>query len=111
MPNRVVMAPMGQGHAVGGVPDPGYPDYYRRRAEGGAGLIISGATAIPHVGAPLDANEPHFHGEEPLAGWKRAVDAVHGAGGRIIPQLWHAGLQGLAFAPPAWPMFGPSGVW
>lgn len=111
LPNRIVMAPMGQGHAREGVPDAGYPAYYRRRAEGGAGLIISGATAIPHPSAPIDVNEPHFHGKEPLARWKRAVDEVHAAGGRIMPQLWHTGLHGLASAPPPWTQHGPSGVW
>jgi 2,4-dienoyl-CoA reductase-like NADH-dependent reductase (Old Yellow Enzyme family) len=109
--NRVVMAPMGQGHANGGVPDPGYPAYYRRRAEGEVGLIISGATAIPHPSAHMDLNEPHFHGDEPLAGWKRAIDEVHAAGGSMIPQLWHSGLHGLAYVPPAWDLHGPSGVW
>jgi 2,4-dienoyl-CoA reductase-like NADH-dependent reductase (Old Yellow Enzyme family) len=111
LPNRIVMAPMGQGHATNGVPDPGYPAYYRRRAEGGVGLIISGATAIPHASAPMDINEPHFHGEQPLAGWKQAVDEVHAAGGRIIPQLWHTGMHGIAYAPPPWAQHGPSGVW
>ena len=111
LPNRIVMAPMGQGHAKDGVPDPGYPAYYRRRAEGEVGLIITGATAIPHLSAPIDINEPHFHGDAALAGWKQAVDEVHAAGGRIIPQLWHTGLHGLAFAPPPWAQHGPSGVW
>jgi 2,4-dienoyl-CoA reductase-like NADH-dependent reductase (Old Yellow Enzyme family) len=109
--NRVVMAPMGQGHATGGIPDPGYPAYYRRRAEGEVGLIISGATAIPHPSAHMDLNEPHFHGDEPLAGWKSAIDQVHAAGGRMIPQLWHSGLHGLAYVPPSWDLHGPSGVW
>jgi 2,4-dienoyl-CoA reductase-like NADH-dependent reductase (Old Yellow Enzyme family) len=109
--NRIVMSPMGQGHARDGVPDPGYPDYYRRRADGEVGLIISGATAIPHPTAPMDVNEPHFHGEAALAGWKQAVDAVHAAGGRMIPQLWHTGLHGIAFAPPPWQGQGPSAVW
>ena len=109
--NRIVMSPMGQGHAIGGVPDPGYPAYYRRRAEGEVGLIISGATAIPHPSAPIDANEPHFHGDQALAGWQSAIDEVHAAGGRMIPQLWHSGLHGLAAVPPTWDMLGPSGVW
>ena len=43
LPNRIVMAPMGQGKASGGLPDEGYPAYYARRATGGAGLIVSGA--------------------------------------------------------------------
>ena len=71
--NRIVMSAMGQANAKDGVPDPGYPAYYRRRAEGEVGLVISGATAIPHPSAHMDVNEPHFHGEEPLARWKAAV--------------------------------------
>ncbi|MDB5392833.1 MAG: NADH:flavin oxidoreductase [Rhodospirillales bacterium] len=109
--NRIVMSPMGQGHAKGGIPDPNYPAYYRRRAEGEVGLIISGATAVPHPSAHMDLNEPHFHGDEPLAGWKRAIDEVHAAGGKMIPQLWHSGLHGLAHVPPTWDLHGPSGVW
>jgi len=109
--NRIVMAPMGQANAKGGVPDPGYAAYFRRRAEGEAGLIITGATAIPHPSAPMDIHEPHFHGDEALDGWKQAVDEVHAAGGRIIPELWHTGLHGISYAPPPWQQHGPSGVW
>ena len=98
--NRIVMSPMGQANAKDGVPDDAYPGYYRRRAEGGVGLVVSGATAIPHPSAHMDLNEPHFYGDAPLAVWKRALDAVHAAGGKMIPQLWHSGLHGLAFVPP-----------
>jgi 2,4-dienoyl-CoA reductase-like NADH-dependent reductase (Old Yellow Enzyme family) len=111
MKNRVVMSAMGQANAKNGVPDPAYPAYYRRRAEGEVGLVVSGATAIPHPSAHMDLNEPHFHGDEPLAGWKRAVDEVHAAGGKMIPQLWHSGMHGLAYVPPTWDLHGPSGVW
>jgi 2,4-dienoyl-CoA reductase-like NADH-dependent reductase (Old Yellow Enzyme family) len=109
--NRIVMSPMGRGFGRGGVPDPSYAAYYRRRAEGGAGLVMTGATAIAHPSAPWDENEPHFHGDAALAQWARAVAEVHDAGGRIIPQIWHTGLHGLAAAPPPWPQMGPSGVW
>ena len=109
--NRIVMSPMGQANAKGGVPDDGYPAYYRRRAEGEVGLVVSGATAIPHASAHMDLNEPHFHGDQALAVWKRSVDEVHAAGGKIIPQLWHSGLHGLAYVAPTWEMHGPSGVW
>jgi 2,4-dienoyl-CoA reductase-like NADH-dependent reductase (Old Yellow Enzyme family) len=109
--NRIAMSAMGQANARDGVPDPGYPAYYRRRAEGEVGLVISGATAIPHPSAHMDLNEPHFHGEEPLIRWKKAVDEVHAAGGKMIPQLWHSGLHGLAYVAPTWEMHGPSGIW
>ncbi|WP_380872653.1 12-oxophytodienoate reductase [Sphingomonas sp. DBB INV C78] len=110
LPNRIVMAPMGQGNAVGGIPDAGYPDYYARRAEGGVGLIVSGATAIGHPNAAFDVNEPHFHGAA-LDVWAESAKAVHAAGGRIIPQIGHVGLQGMAPVAPPWPGMGPSGVW
>jgi len=109
--NRIAMSAMGQANAREGVPDPGYPAYYRRRAEGEVGLVISGATAIPHPSAHMDVNEPHFHGDEPLARWKNAVDEVHAGGGKMIPQLWHSGLHGLAYVAPTWEMHGPSGIW
>jgi 2,4-dienoyl-CoA reductase-like NADH-dependent reductase (Old Yellow Enzyme family) len=109
--NRVVMSAMGQANAKDGVPDSGYPAYYRRRAEGEVGLVISGATAIPHPSAHMDLNEPHFYGDVPLGGWKRAVDEVHAAGGKMIPQLWHSGMHGLAYVPPTWDLHGPSGIW
>ncbi len=38
----------------------------------------------------MDANVPNFYGAA-LPGWKRVVDEVHAAGGRIAPQLWHVG--------------------
>ncbi len=66
--------------------------YYRRRAEGGAGLIITEGTHVPHWGAANDPDCPDFHGEAALAGWSRIRDDVHAAGSRIIPQLWHVGL-------------------
>ncbi len=110
LPNRIVMAPMGQGKAPGGLPHPDYPAYFRRRAEGGTGLIISGATAVGHDNAAFDENEPRFHGAA-LAIWQKAAEAVHGAGGRMMPQLAHAGLQGIAQVPPPWRGIGPSGIW
>lgn len=110
LPNRIVMAPMGQGKASGGLPDDGYPAYYARRAIGGAGLIVSGATAIGHPLAAFDENEPHFHGDA-LTIWARAAEAVRAAGGRMIPQIGHAGLQGLAPVAPPWAGIGPSGIW
>jgi len=38
--NRIVMAPMTRGMAEGGIPGQKQADYYRRRAEGGVGLIL-----------------------------------------------------------------------
>jgi len=39
--NRIVMAPMTRSKSPGGIPGPEVAAYYRRRAEGGVGLIIT----------------------------------------------------------------------
>ncbi|MFD0849059.1 NADH:flavin oxidoreductase [Sphingosinicella xenopeptidilytica] len=90
--SRVVMAPMTRSLSPGGVPGPDVARYYRRRAENGVGLIISEGTFIDHAGASIDDNVPRFHGEKALDGWARVIREVHAAGGRMVPQLWHAGL-------------------
>ncbi|EIJ41386.1 NADH:flavin oxidoreductase [Beggiatoa alba B18LD] len=92
LPNRVVMAPMTRNHSPNGIPTTDVANYYRRRAEGGVGLIITEGTYINHPSANGYPNVPAFYGEQALAGWKKVVDAVHQAGGKIIPQLWHVGI-------------------
>ena len=112
LPNRIVMAPMTRNFSPGGVPGANVADYYRKRAEGETGLIVTEGTGIDRPEARNHPDIPEFHGEEPLAGWKAVVEAVHGAGGKIAPQLWHTGLvppQNPAFPRPGEPE-GPSGI-
>ncbi len=85
------MAPMTRGQSPRNIPPPKVAQYYRRRAEGGAGLIITECTFINHPTANGFPDAPAFHGEEALAGWRHVVNEVHEAGGKIMPQLWHAG--------------------
>ncbi len=89
--NRTVMAPMTRGFSPQGIPGDDVAEYYRKRAEGGVGLIVTEGTLINHPGAGDNANYPLFYGEEALAGWKKVVDTVHAAGGKIAPQIWHVG--------------------
>jgi 2,4-dienoyl-CoA reductase-like NADH-dependent reductase (Old Yellow Enzyme family) len=91
LPNRVVMAPMTRSFSPGGVPTDDVAAYYRRRAEGQVGLIITEGTGVARDASLNDANVPRFHGEKELAAWKVVVDEVHAAGGLIAPQLWHVG--------------------
>jgi 2,4-dienoyl-CoA reductase-like NADH-dependent reductase (Old Yellow Enzyme family) len=44
LPNRIVMAPMTRSFSPGGVPGEDVAAYYRRRAEGGVGLIVTEGT-------------------------------------------------------------------
>ena len=111
LPNRIVMAPMTRQFSPGGVPDGKVRDYYRRRAEGGVGLIITEGTTIPHKAASSGVNIPCFHGQG-LDGWRAVVEAVHDAGGKIAPQLWHVGgIRKPGEGPwPEYPSATPSGL-
>ena len=110
--NRIVMAPMTRGFSPDGVPGQDVADYYRRRAENGVGLIVTEGTLINHPAASGNPNWPNFHGEAALNGWAKVVEAVHEAGGKIIPQLWHIGMSrniGDLPNPEVLPV-GPSGL-
>jgi len=91
--NRIVMAPMTRSKSPGGVPGNDVAVYYRRRAEGGVGLIVTEGTSIPHPAAVFYPDVPRFYGDDALAGWKQVVEEVHAVGGVIFPQLWHVGVM------------------
>ncbi|WJY13344.1 NADH:flavin oxidoreductase [Pectobacteriaceae bacterium CE90] len=89
--NRIVMAPMTRTFSPNGVPGDNVAAYYRRRAEGEVGLILSEGTVIDRPGARNHPNIPFFHGEAALKGWQKVIDEVHAAGGKMGPQIWHVG--------------------
>lgn len=118
LPNRIAMAPMTRSFSPNHVPGEDVAAYYRRRAEGGAALLITEGTYVGHKSTYADPSVPAFHGDAPLAGWKNVVDQVHAAGGRIMPQLWHVGivtlrddsLNGEPRYRPDLGLIGPSGI-
>jgi 2,4-dienoyl-CoA reductase-like NADH-dependent reductase (Old Yellow Enzyme family) len=93
LPNRIAMAPMTRSFSPGGVPGADVASYYRTRAEGGVGLIITEGVYIPHAQAGFDPKVPHLYGEASLEGWRTVVKEVHAAGGHVFAQLWHVGMQ------------------
>ncbi|MGI4729502.1 MAG: NADH:flavin oxidoreductase [Janthinobacterium lividum] len=108
--NRIVMAPMTRSFSPNGTPGDNVADYYRRRAEGQAGLILTEGTVIDRVASSNDPNIPHFYGTAALNGWKKVIEDVHAAGGAAAPQIWHMGVmspQGNWL--PSTPFEGPSG--
>lgn len=116
--NRIVMAPMTRNRSPGGVPNDAVIAYYRRRAEGNVGLIVTEGVGIAHDaalggGSMKERDVPVLHGEAALAGWRKVVQEVHQAGGKIFPQLWHMGPireDGTGPHPQA-PSSRPSGLW
>ncbi|MFI6008121.1 NADH:flavin oxidoreductase [Streptomyces sp. NPDC051243] len=112
VPNRIVMAPMTRMFSPGGVPGEDVVSYYSRRAAAGVGLIVTEGTYVGHDSAGQSDRVPRFHGEEQLAGWAKVAEAVHAAGGTIVPQLWHIGMVRKQGEPPFAdaPAVGPSGL-
>lgn len=112
LPNRIAMAPMTRRMSPGKVSTPEMAAYYRRRAAGGTGLIITEGTTPGHPASSGYPNVPSFEGAAALEGWERVVDEVHAAGGVIIPQIWHVGsIRKKGTEPdPEVPGWGPSAV-
>lgn len=109
--NRIVMAPMTRGFATGGMVGTPHVDYYRLRAQGEVGLILTEGAVVNRPASRNEAGVPFFHGKA-LDGWKHVADAVHAAGGAVAPQLWHTGsVKSMTcdWAPDA-PVESPSGL-
>lgn len=109
--NRIVMAPMTRQFSPNGIPDERVCEYYRRRSEGGVGLILTEGTTVPHDAASSMTGVPVFHGAA-LDGWQKVIDTVHAAGGKIAPQLWHVGATRKPGTGPCpdYPSASPSGL-
>lgn len=110
--NRIAMAPMTRSRSPEAFPTAENVAYYQRRAAAEVGLIISEGTLTRRKGASNDAAIPLFWGEKALNGWKQVIDAVHAAGGKMAPQIWHQGMSrkpGTGHFPDA-PSDGPSGI-
>ncbi|WP_425404047.1 FAD-dependent oxidoreductase [Hwanghaeella sp.] len=90
LPNRVVMGSMHTG--LEGDTDGlrKLADFYRIRAEGGVGLIITGGHA-PNRDGNLGAPREEMSTAEDAARHRVITEAVHAAGGRIALQILHAG--------------------
>ena len=89
LPHRIVMGSMHLG--LEGLSDGGeaLAAFYRERALGGAALIVTGGSAVSRVGA--GGRNYSFVNAVPRAGLARVAAAVHGAGGLVLLQLFHAG--------------------
>lgn len=109
--NRIVMAPMTRGFAMDGYVSDPHIDYYRRRAEGGVGLIVTEGVVVDRPASRNEPNVPKFYGDA-LDGWRDVVDAVHAADSTIAPQIWHTGAvrsHTVDWEPDA-PVESPSGL-
>jgi 2,4-dienoyl-CoA reductase-like NADH-dependent reductase (Old Yellow Enzyme family) len=89
LPNRIAMAPVTRARAGrDGVPSADTAAYYAQRAS--AGLIVSEAVNISANSAAFEL-APGLYDAAQVAGWRRVMESVHAAGGRLFAQLWHGG--------------------
>ncbi|MDB5713953.1 MAG: 12-oxophytodienoate reductase [Sphingomonadales bacterium] len=88
--NRFAMSPMTRYFSPDGLPTEDVAAYYRRRAEGGVGLIISEGVGLDRVNSRAVSSVPNFYGDA-LNEWSKVVADVHAAGAAMAPQLWHVG--------------------
>jgi 2,4-dienoyl-CoA reductase-like NADH-dependent reductase (Old Yellow Enzyme family) len=87
--NRIIMAPLTRCRAdEGRVPNAMMAEYYVQRAS--AGLIITEATSVTEMGVGYP-DTPGIWSNDQVRGWSNITKAVHGAGGKIVLQLWHVG--------------------
>ena len=88
----------------GGIPGPRYAAYHRARARGGAGLQITGCTAIHHTGGLGSGGALANVDDSIIDGYRMLSDAVHEEGGVILAQLGHSAATVEATEPgaPAW---------
>lgn len=92
--NRVVMSPMAQYSAVGGMPTDWHMVHLGSRATGGVGLIFTEMTCTSPE-ARITPGCPGLWNAEQSAGWGRIVDFVHqNSDAKICMQLGHAGRKG-----------------
>jgi 2,4-dienoyl-CoA reductase-like NADH-dependent reductase (Old Yellow Enzyme family) len=110
--NRIVMSPMTRSFSPSGIPGDNVAAYYRRRVEGGVGLVITEGTYIAHRSSGDGSHIPRLESEATVAALRKVTDAVHKAGGRIFAQLWHMGQLGLPGKQidPSVRLLGPSGL-
>lgn len=93
LPNRFVMGSMHTGLEEHPKGFERLAAFYRRRAEAGVGLIISGGIA-PNSRAILFPGAAKLTCEKEVAKHQLVTKAVHEAGGKICLQILHAGRYG-----------------
>ena len=107
--NRVLISAHVPRLAEDNLPGPAYIAYHRARARGGAGLQITGATAVHPSGTLGTAYSLQNLDERIVPGYARLAEAVHGEGGAILAQLAHSAAT-LNVSAPGRPLWAPSPV-
>jgi anthraniloyl-CoA monooxygenase len=99
VPNRIVMAPMGQYSAENGLVNNWHLVHYGSRATGGVGLIVTEMTAVSPTGR-ITLGCTGIYDENQVIEWKKITDFIHqNTQTKIGIQLGHSGRKGAIKKP------------
>lgn len=87
--NRIVMPAMHHLYTENGYATPRFSEYYWKRVEGGAGLIIVGSCRFDEYGAKIGSMS--LATDDTVPGFLAFTRGVHQRGGKVAVQLYHAG--------------------
>jgi 2,4-dienoyl-CoA reductase-like NADH-dependent reductase (Old Yellow Enzyme family) len=118
--NRIVVAPMCEYSATDGLPNEWHFVHLGSRAVGGAGLLITEATAISPEGR-ISAGDVGIWNEAQQQAWQPIVAFIKAHGAAAGVQLAHAGRKASSMRPwegggplaadaGAWPTVAPSAI-
>lgn len=106
--SRVLMAAMDMNLCHDGEIEQGDIDHYVTRAEGGTGMIITGACAVSFPYGTASMHEPGLSEDRFIPGLTALADAVHAAGSRLCIQMTHHGKVGRVDMANERPLLVPS---
>ena len=120
MRNRIWVSPMCQYSAVDGLPDDWHLVHLGARAVGGAGLVLTEATAVSPEGR-ISPQDTGLWNDAQAESWERIAAFVRAQGAAVGVQLAHAGRKasshrpwgGRGYVPPAdggWQTVGASAL-
>lgn len=96
--NRLWVAPMCQYSARDGFPGEWHHVHLAQFASGGAGLVISEATAVSPEGR-ISPEDTGIYSDEQRDAWAPIVTAIHARGAAAGIQLAHAGRKASTYSP------------
>ncbi|MGI9344920.1 MAG: NADH:flavin oxidoreductase [Gammaproteobacteria bacterium] len=91
IPNRFAMAPMTRQMSPDQTPTDQVVEYYRKRAAGGVGLIITEGTTLRSMESTMNEQVPKLDASVTVDAWRQVVQAVHAENAKIAVQIWHVG--------------------
>lgn len=92
--NRLIHVATVGNYGKNGLPTEKQAAYYRRRAEGGVGLIVTEGFSV-HPSSQPNPSVVHCYDPKAKQGMERIANVCHDFGVPILMQLWHVGRQQL----------------